>query len=353
MKKVLIISYISKEKDGRTKRHFEMLSKQSNIDITLVQACRNQSDCSKEKNIVDIVLDEKKSNFKQYLEFYACVKKIIKSNKFDYLLLLNYFSAPLARLCGNSKILYDAYELYYPGCGKKFSIRDILFWLFERNTIKTANLVISANKQRALIMVGVYKLQTVPIVISNNPIIKNHETVVVDKEFAIVYAGYLSKERELDRLIEAVKAYNQTASRSIELHFYGVGDLESYIVECSKKDSNIKYCGGYKNENLNSILRKYMFGYIAYDNFEMNTRFCSPNKLYDYIFNENVVICNNNESLCEFVVDNNIGTCGDNFEISIANAVNHYNDYYQQIKKIKMSFEPAKEYNFFESFFSD
>lgn len=332
-KKVLIISYLSKEAEGRVRRHYENFNMNSGLEVTLVQGCSSMAEKSTENNVINIMLKEK-SNIKRFWEFYNSAKKYLRIQDFDFYYLHNYYTAIFGCVLPGSKIIYDAYELYYPGCGRKFSMRDYFFYFLERKCIKKAGYLVAANKPRALVMVGKYRLTQIPDTIlnmsdANERVIEND----VKKQFAIVYTGYLSQERGLLNLIEEVQQYNKIAEKKISLHIYGKGELEQQIRLLCEKDEYLVFCGAYSNADIDSILSKYMFGYVAYSNEELNTMLCSPNKLYDYINNEVVILGNDNYTLTNFVEENQVGCCNADLGVGIRDIVKNYDRYSANIRK--------------------
>ena len=344
MKKILFISYLSKENEGRIKRHYEHFENNGAFEIELIQGCVTSEDKSSEKNVINIMLN-KSSNIGRFFEFFCAVKKILKEKKYDYIFLNNYFTAIFSFFVAGDKTIYDAYELYYPGCGKKMSLRDYFFYLCEKKVIKKSKYVISTNEERAFVMVGVYKLDKIPIIVKNVPVEFDRTLVESSRKHAIVYAGYLSEERGIIDLIDAVKVYNSRYNKKIALDIFGYGELETQIKVLCDENSEINYLGKYKNDNINSILKNYEIGYIGYSNEEINTVLCSPNKLYDYIVNENVIIGNDNYSLVKFINKFKIGEAGNDMLDNIEKVVNNFEKYFNQVRNVKRTLDFSHEYD--------
>lgn len=73
---------------------------------------------------------------------------------------------------------------------------------------------------------------------------KYHIPNVVDKKNIVLYAGGLYEKYGVKKLIEAFL----TVDLSYELHLYGSGDLENYILETSKSNPKIKFFGSVENK---------------------------------------------------------------------------------------------------------
>ena len=322
-----MISYLSKNVEGRLNRHFEMINKIQYVDLTLIQGCFSIMDITDENNVINIELD-KIDGAKKYVYFCKKVFEILKNIEYDALFLNNYYTAIF--FSKKVKVIYDAYELYYPGCGRSFTIRDYIFYFFEKKAIKSANNVIAANDERALVMVGKYKLKTIPTTITNISMAKKRKNNA-DKKNAIVYAGYLAKERNIEQLIDGVIRYNRKETKQIELHIYGRGSLENYITSMCRTHSEIKFLGAYMNDSIDDILCQYKFGYVSYPNSEINAMLCASGKLSSYILNDVVIIGNDNYSLAKEVNGKRIGKCDENVFEAIVDVTENYDEYYNNV----------------------
>ena len=336
--KILMISYISKEIEGRLKRHYDYFSKIDSVEVILLQFCRNEKEKTNQKNVINIMQNRKSKN--KYFYFVKIVKDYLKNHQFDFIFLNNYYTAIFTKKRLN--IIYDSYELYYPGCGRKLSLRDKFFYHFERKALKNASIILSASQERSLVMVGAFKLNSIPLFVENMPISISKLNANYNKEDAIVYTGYLSPERNIDKFIISLKQYNKY-NNPIRFDIYGVGVLENYIKE-NLCDDNIKYCGKYKNDDLKNILPRYRFAYIGYSNQEINTILCSPNKLLDYIEYRNIVISNDNYTLMNFIKKHKIGVAGSDFLKNIDLLVTHADFYANSIEKFISDYDNSASY---------
>lgn len=147
--------------------------------------------------------------------------------------------------------------------------------------------------------------------------------------------GYLSKERNIIELMNAVKEFNKSRSEKLYLDIYGRGELENEIKEICSTEPYINFGGAYNNNQVDEILKSYMFGYVAYPNSEVNTILCSPNKLYDYVNNEVVIIGNDNYSLRKQIESKKIGFCSSDLLYCIEQVTQNYKWYYSNVKQLR------------------
>ncbi len=344
--KILVLSYIELEKEGRLLRAYNTLRDQHEVFLIDVSSKKAIS-----SGKVSIQL-KSKNNFIKNIEF--CIKALYHARKmnFDVIYAHNYFTAlsgVIISIFHGKKMMYDAYELYYPNSKEKFTFRDWVFYVFERVAIKWAKEVSCASEERALIMTGHYKLKKIPIVIKNIADYKGgseiRRTLLADEKIKIVYAGYLSNDRFLIETLEKIEMSD--IRDKIQFDIFGNGPLfdELYRLDKEKKFSCFNFMGIYNNKELEGILTKYHIGYLAYPNKDYNNIFCSPNKLLDYVSNGLVVTAPFNYTLDKEINKNRIGICNDNIIFAIKTIISDYESFSHNLSDYlsKNSWEHEKE----------
>jgi glycosyltransferase involved in cell wall biosynthesis len=324
-----MLSYIQLEKEGRFTRAYNTLKQDHNVYIV---------DVSDEYMITENRTTLKlkcKNHILRNIEFFF--RSVIKAKNYDFEIIYchNYFTAmsgAILSIIYNKPLIYDAYELYYPACKDKFTIRDRIFYTFERWAIKLSKFVICASEERALIMAGHYNLKKMPIVIRNI----NYDATFYGENFSkkiwssrirIVYAGYLAADRFIIEFIGKIEESN--LKDKIKFDIYGDGPLFN---ELDQLFSSGKYAfaslkGSYKIDDLRTILIDYDIGYLAYPNTDFNNIFCSPNKLFDYVANGLVVIAPYNFTLKKIIDRYKIGQCDSDVIHSLEKVIENYCDY--------------------------
>ncbi|WP_346877323.1 hypothetical protein [Clostridium sp. UBA5712] len=331
---ILMISFLAKEKEGRFNRCYNSVSKKHEvfiIDVDDREYFDNKRICLKLKNRNPIF---------RYFEFTYKVIKASKKLKFDTIYAHNYFTclpAIIISKLGRKKLIYDAYELYYPAGKNPFSMRDSFFYFFEKKAIKSADEVVCANNERALIMAGHYNLRKIPTVIGNMAKDDLYEDVpkkqICNSHIVkIVYAGYLAYDRSILELVCSIK--ENKYEKKIILDIYGYGPLlnELTIMAAKEEYSFMKIMGSYLNSQLDLILSNYHIGYVSYPNTDFNNIFCCPNKVFDYAHNGLVVLAPNNYGLSAMISKYKIGCCNNNINYAISNILLNYNYYQKNLK---------------------
>ena len=332
--KILMISYLPLEKEGRLNRCYNALIKEHNVYLIDT----NSGSSAEHGTRVSIKL-KNKSNIKNYLEFVKGTVIATQKVRFDLVYAHNFYAALPALIISKMSgkpLLYDAYELYYPAAKTSFSLRDKFFYYNEKRAIKFARQVICANKERSLIMTGHYDLRKLPVVVQNishevDPLLHS-KSLTNDEEIRIVYAGYLVGDRKIIEFIDALKG--NPYRKRIKFHIYGYGPLAKEIESLSSQHEYnfVEYCGSYNNSELGMLLVDYHIGYVSYPNNNFNNIFCCPNKIYDYANNGLAIIASYNEGLLSIVNKNEIGCCNENLSVAISDVIGKYEEYTSKLE---------------------
>lgn len=107
----------------------------------------------------------------------------------------------------------------------------------------------------------------------------------------ICYVGLIQPGRDIELIIDAVK------DTDIGLILAGKDDLN--ITEKAEKSKNICYLGKISQVEAYYVYENSDWGYLNYDNNILNTRFCAPVKVYEYLYFNLNIISNNNVALLE------------------------------------------------------
>lgn len=324
-----MITFTPPWNEGRAKRSYDELKKISNLTLITVGETI-PSEYSNDK----ILLIRKKNRvgLKNFIEItYKMIKKV-KREKYDYIYLCNFYSAPIGLYLylrkATKRLIYDAYELYIPIKNTRFKFRDRIFYMFEKKVIIKSYRVIAANEQRALIMLGHYRLIVKPVVVQNVGVVSG-STIVTYKEsnnmINIVYTGYMSKDRKLIDLAVIISRYCSKYSLSI----YGYGPefltIRDYIEK--NKIENIFLYEKYSQDELPNIYSKMHVGYLSYPNDTLNNIYCSPNKIFDYALYHLPIIAFPNYTLDQILSEYKIGISSDDIIKSLEIIKQNYSFY--------------------------
>jgi glycosyltransferase involved in cell wall biosynthesis len=191
------------------------------------------------------------------------------------------------------KLIYDAHEIYPDMFSENFFINKVLFFidkklagfadlfftvgglrksLYEKKRYRKKPVILGSWKSKSKLKVNVKKEKT--------------KHGIKDK-IIILYIGALNKERELLKIIDAVKS-----SRRFALIIAGSGILKSRVIDEAERNANIKYLGFLKDEKnidyYNSLTDVIFYGIdAAYK--VANT--ATPNKMFEAIANDKIFYC--------------------------------------------------------------
>lgn len=286
--------------DGRVQRSIDALS--ADFDITLV--C--YSNKKYERNDCKIV-SVKFPNFKEF----RGIKRLIVPFFHLYFLSIIIFNAIrvkphifyghdffmalpgyLIKKIFNIFFVYDAHELIIPD--KKFEQRkEVAFWYqLEKLAIRKADLIISANEERAKLMKEHYTLRDMPAIFRNiSPVkIANIELPKEFKDFFakkkkedlyIIYQGVMDIDRGISDFIKAMRFLGD----NFKLVLVGYGkdyDKIKHLINQEVLFEKVFAFDRVPRELLPIIIKHCDVGIVSYNNLSLNEVYCEPNKLYDY-----------------------------------------------------------------------
>jgi glycosyltransferase involved in cell wall biosynthesis len=194
-----------------------------------------------------------------------------------------------AKRLRSTPLIYDAHELYFaqstllPSTQRRYRKR-------ERRLIRHADLAITVNPFIARFMADDYGCPTPEVIFNaaprNGPIdarpglrellhLGEHDRIVL-------YQGWISPERGLDRLVEASRHF----PAHVHLVVIGYGDHEQVLRQISAEqgtdDGRVIFVGPVASEDLAPLTRSADLGAIPYHGIDLNNYYSSPNKLFEY-----------------------------------------------------------------------
>jgi len=225
----------------------------------------------------------------------------------------------IAKLAG-VPLVYDAHELYPEQAAFAKEKRAFLSRV-EKTCIRHPDLVITVNESIAEEMSRRYAIQKPKVLLNavdapdNFDISKSYDhfrrKLPIEKQQKIVlFQGGYARHRNLEIFIESAKLIK---NRNVVLVLMGFGDLETELMEIAKKNRTI-------NKNVffipavdPSVLLEYSasadVGIIPYPHTDLNSYYCTPNKLFEFIQAGLPVLANDSPELNRFVKGLGIGNC--------------------------------------------
>lgn len=217
-----------------------------------------------------------------YFVFLYCLanrKRIDILYMHDY--LMEFMGLILSSLL-RKKWICDCHELLLQKKDYHENIRENSFRLLERISIRSAALVIAANRERERIIRYVYKLKNTTYVGNVAPIfIKDYEEL--KKKDQLLFQGFLSQERDLSSFFSSLRRLPD----SFTFKIIGGGPLlESYRKQVAQDpmiSSRVIFTGNLSYSQLLKESQECKIGVIVYPLDDRNCYYCSPNKLFEYI----------------------------------------------------------------------
>ncbi|MEG0408262.1 MAG: glycosyltransferase [Bacilli bacterium] len=132
------------------------------------------------------------------------------------------------------------------------------------------NALININKKPYFVMEG----------IADKNLSEFNSKPIKSSKYIVMYAGALKEEYGLKTLIDGFMEYENI---NVELDIYGDGNIIDYILEKSKIDKRIKYCGILNNDE---IIKKEMKATLLINPRPTNsefTKYSFPSKIIEYM----------------------------------------------------------------------
>jgi glycosyltransferase involved in cell wall biosynthesis len=186
-------------------------------------------------------------------------------------------------------LVYDAHELYH--AQMQLSRRtQRRYRKRERRLIRHADLVITVNPFIARIMADDYGCAPPHVLLNAAPLSSRgdlrsglRELLHLEQRDRIVlYQGWMSPERGIDRLVRAARHFPP----HVRLVLIGYGAYETVLRQISSKqgtdDGRVIFFGRVASDDLAPLTRSADLGVIPYHGIDLNNRYSSPNKLFEY-----------------------------------------------------------------------
>ncbi|MFA8450664.1 MAG: glycosyltransferase [Bacteroidales bacterium] len=277
-KKVLMAVYNDIQLDGRVQRAARALA----YDFDLLLCSVNSS-----SDYTDVPC--RNANFKlgrfAYIRFLFKLLFLFLKERPDILYIHDYnmvaFIPMVLPFLGKSKLVYDAHETI--AVNKRSEVVKIVryFACIEKRYIKHVDLVITPIEDRASFMRRFYGLKDIHI-FKNIPIYSFTQLPEkkIEEKVKIIYQGILNKNRKLDSLIFLA----EELGNQFQFDFVGYGTDEDRLKKMvsDRKLTNVKFLGKVSPQNLHKYLLHADIGLAFYPMDSINTRFCAPNKIYEY-----------------------------------------------------------------------
>lgn len=216
-----------------------------------------------------------------------------------------------------AKLVYDNHELY---AEQEFTEREKARWIeIERRHIGAADLIIAVNQSIANELQARYRV-TVPQVVLNaeRPYQSRPDRSLLRDRLSLpstsiigLFQGGLSEGRNLGTLVEAMALLDVP---DFHLVFLGDGQMAVSLkrrADASGVSDRVHFMPAVPQSELLAHSAAADFGIIPYQPVCLNTYYCTPNKLFEFIASGLPILASDLPELRRFIVGHDIGIVAD------------------------------------------
>lgn len=181
-------------------------------------------------------------------------------------------------------------------CTELFEVEKRKGFLFDRFRSYVACVVAPQKDRREILKAMFPKAKT--YLVQNCPLLSRYKVVernLKSGSFTVLYQGRIGRESNAEMLFDLIC---KTPSR-FYFQLAGPVDVE-YVLrlkEIVNSRSNVTYFGYLNSMALDVLRSECDIGLVTWTDSSKNTKFCAPNKLYEYIANGMYVISFDNHSM--------------------------------------------------------
>lgn len=342
MYNIYLISFSDSEYDGRLRELKKVFSSIGNLYLY---------DIGKRENKNSNYVFSKKNYFKFILGAVKYGLNVNKKNGKNTILVLDnrksIIPGLILRMLLKEKIItvLDCRELYISSEMK--SMISKIGCYIEKIGVKKADIIIAANKYRALKMKELYRLTQLPVVFENvrrlqfssnadfDCLRERYKLFFKDDEIRVISTAGCSVSRTTDILV-----YNiDKVKKKCRLFLVGDSSVrdEARIKEIInlKKLENVEIIGKVGQDELKFLIQNCHIGIVNYNQIDTNNLYCASGKLYEFIYEGLPVLTTTNPPLRELCCKEKIGCSDDQFFGGINGIIEKYDFYRRNVLKFR------------------
>lgn len=234
-------------------------------------------------------------------------------------------------------VIQDCRELYIAKEVTHFTGK--IGCLVEKLGVKSSDIIICANKERAKIMQKLFDLRDMPIVYENlraltysnddaqNIQSKKFAGIVRDDEIRIISSSGCSVSRTNDVLVNNLSR----VSRKCRLILVGsnTDDDEATVRKIIKDNGldNVEILGQVNQDELKYLISISQIGVVNYHRKDTNNKYCASGKVYEFLYEGIPVVTTTNPPLKDMCDNAKIGEADDSYADGINKIIEHYEEY--------------------------
>lgn len=353
--KFFLISYENYGSNGRLRELINCIEKIGRLNGVFLSFYNEKINMKKKPACIEVKIGYRLKNPITFFRFIlTSFMNVFKNRDADYMVICNtpacipgFF---INKIFHKYEIIYDAYELKLPQ--NRHKMMEKIFSWFEKKIIKSADIVVCANKERAQIMKEFYNLKTEPIVFENirkievNGTIRTQISELIDKvdgqKINLISTGGYDIQRGADKLILAMRNFQ----KNMVLYIVGGGTnanknrVEQIIKE--KNLGNVIMVGQMNQTELNALLNKCDVGIVQYHQNDINNKFCASGKIYEYLDKGLAVVTSTNPPLLKFCNKYRVGVSNEDYTKAILEVSTNLKEYKENARKTSKEFNPTE-----------
>lgn len=346
--KIAFLVQHSVEENHRTRRMLKICEELGETSFVSFKSPEKYSNCNFYK-------------IKSKLLIYHYMRKYLKQIKPDVVMIHDHICAPIIPFIKNKVkpklLIYDMSELYLRVSPNATFIGDkvMKFFLYcAKKNVRKADIVITANEDRALITRGYYMCDKMPLVFENvHKIETEYDKSECDRKysqyffnpevFTAVFAGGVSKKRMTERIVESFVSlgdkYQLLVLGKKDDHYFEML-ARKYSAFCD--NSNVKYLGFVSQEDLKYLYDKSSINIITYEQNNLNNIYCASGRLFESLFCGIPFVSSNNPPLVKMAEKYQIGIYTENeFEKAVKEIHDKYSYYKENVALVLKDIDPA------------
>lgn len=295
------------------------------------------------RNLPDVTVRLSKKGYLKFFSFLFESIRWIKKEKPDVILLHDNAAAPiLAYLVKRrypGKTVYDSSELYIDPIKVK-SIKLLIARIrpyCEKKYLKSADVVLAANDERAAIMKDYFSLDEKPLVLNNIHRIedpydeqmyrKKYEEFIIKDSFFVVYGGGVYSERRTCELARVIK----DLGREFTLLIAGSGEEKEIeklklLIE-NNTNNNVVYTGRLPRAEWRYLTIIADCSVSMFPQDTPNNIYCASGKFYESVLEGTPVIASENPPFLNACEEYGFGVSSNNLPEALIEMRNNYHKY--------------------------
>ncbi|MBI2252725.1 MAG: glycosyltransferase, partial [Armatimonadetes bacterium] len=211
----------------------------------------------------------------------------------------------------NSKLIYDAHEIFNEQFTNKSKKWKGYFYNLEKSLINFADEIITVNESIGKELMKRYKIKAYTV-LANCVNYEQYKKIEHKKIKQILYHGRFEANRGIEELIIAMRYINNA-----RLILRGEGLIKEKlkkIIKDYKLNQKVFFKDLVKSDLVVKEASKFDLGVIAYTPNCLNNYLCSPNKMFEYIMAGLCVCSSDLPELRNYIVNNQIGEVFDPYK---------------------------------------